>query len=130
MKRPTGLKYNIKVKNNGWFKGGHISWNNGKSGMPWRGAKHPFWKGGIYINKKYIYEMCREHPLASKRGYILQSRLLMKIMIGRDLKPEEVVHHIDGNPLNNQLHNLKLFPNQAAHMKIHRIARARGRKNE
>jgi hypothetical protein len=29
-KRPSGLKYNIKVKNKAWFKKGNVPWNEGK----------------------------------------------------------------------------------------------------
>ena len=29
-KRPSGLKYNIKVKNRAWFKKGNTPWNEGK----------------------------------------------------------------------------------------------------
>jgi hypothetical protein len=37
--------------------------------------------------------------------------------LGRELKPGEVVRHKDGNPLNNTSGNLKVYPNQRAHMK-------------
>jgi hypothetical protein len=37
--------------------------------------------------------------------------------LGRKLKPVEVVHHIDGDPLNNKPKNLKIFRNQSTHMK-------------
>ena len=29
-RRPSGLKYNIKVKNKAWFKKGDVPWNEGK----------------------------------------------------------------------------------------------------
>jgi hypothetical protein len=35
----------------------------------------------------------------------------------RKLKRREVVHHIDGNPLNNSPNNLKVYKNQSQHMK-------------
>lgn len=34
----------------------------------------------------------------------------MEISIGRKLKKEEIVHHIDLNKRNNQIDNLFLFP--------------------
>ncbi|MDR0599978.1 MAG: HNH endonuclease [Treponema sp.] len=39
--------------------------------------------------------------------------------LGRELKSGEVVHHRDGNTLNNSPGNLKVYPNQAAHMRDH-----------
>ena len=40
-------------------------------------------------------------------------------MLGRKLKPDEVVHHIDGNKRNNEPSNLKVFENQAEHARFH-----------
>jgi hypothetical protein len=37
--------------------------------------------------------------------------------LGRKFKHGEVVHHKDGNPLNNSPGNLKVYPNQSTHMK-------------
>jgi len=46
-------------------------------------------------------------------------RLKFELHIGRKLIKEEIVHHIDGNPSNNSLNNLMLFPNQRAHAMYH-----------
>jgi hypothetical protein len=37
--------------------------------------------------------------------------------LGRKLKPGEVVHHRDGNTLNNSPNNLKVYSSQSEHMK-------------
>jgi len=37
--------------------------------------------------------------------------------LGRKLRTGEVVHHIDGNPLNNSPQNLKVYKSQKQHMK-------------
>lgn len=45
-------------------------------------------------------------------------RLVMEYKLGRKLDSDEVVHHIDGNPLNNHPDNLSL-ESVSSHMKIH-----------
>ena len=50
-------------------------------------------------------------------------------MIGRPLKKGEVVHHIDGNILNNCHSNLFVFKSQAEHARAHQlIIKINGRK--
>jgi len=82
-----------------------------------KGAESPFYKGivitGGYKNiKKY------EHPRANSNGYIAEHILIMEKKIGRFLKTEEIVHHIDGNKLNNDKNNLYLC-DKSSHRKIH-----------
>lgn len=52
-----------------------------------------------------------------KRVYL--HRLIMEELLGRKLTEHEVVHHIDGDKLNNDPSNLKLFASQAEHAKHH-----------
>lgn len=40
-------------------------------------------------------------------------------MLGRSLRKGEVVHHVNGNSLDNRPENLMVFPNTAAHSKWH-----------
>jgi hypothetical protein len=42
--------------------------------------------------------------------------------IGRRLKDEEVVHHINGDRHDNRSENLKVFPDSASHLHSHREA--------
>lgn len=47
-------------------------------------------------------------------------RIVAEQMLGRTLKPGEVVHHIDGNKRNNNPNNLMAFATQALHAKWHK----------
>lgn len=46
-------------------------------------------------------------------------RMVAARMLGRKLKPGEVVHHIDGNKRNNAPENLMVFSSQSEHAKWH-----------
>jgi len=76
---------------------------------------NPNWKGGKTKSNKYKLIKKHNHPNANSIGYISEHRLVMEGFLGRYLKQKEVVHHIDSNPSNNDLNNLKLFKNQAEH---------------
>jgi hypothetical protein len=49
----------------------------------------------------------------------LVSRWVMEKNIGRRLLPEEVVHHINGIKLYNNIYNLRLYKNQTEHEMVH-----------
>ncbi len=63
-----------------------------------------------------------------RRQSVLLHRELAAAALGRPLQPREVVHHIDGNPTNNALSNLQVFPSQAyhAHFEYHRRCQRAG----
>lgn len=96
-------------------------WNKGKEYPAIRGEKNGNWNGGKYLNNKgkfkRWYILNPNHPFVNKNRYILRSRLVMEEIIGRYLKPEEVIHHIDGDTTNDDPKNLMLFPNQQSHLR-------------
>lgn len=85
----------------------------------------PRWNGGRKVRKDgYTLVVAPDdHPYpadssrASGLKYILEHRHVMEQHLGRYLDPGEVVHHIDGNPRNNSIGNLRLYPSQADHIR-------------
>lgn len=49
-----------------------------------------------------------------------EHRIVAERILGRPLKPGEVVHHIDRNKRNNNPENLMVFPSQTAHVLWHK----------
>lgn len=86
------------------FKKGQDTWN-----------RKPFVLTG---NKKYRMIYKPEHPLATKKGYVREHRLIMEKHLKRYLTKEEVVHHIDEDILNNNIDNLELLSG-SEHRKKH-----------
>lgn len=48
-------------------------------------------------------------------------RYVMEVVLGRELRPEEIVHHEDHNPLNNDPANLVVL-SRSEHMRLHGLA--------
>jgi len=106
-------------------------YRNGELINPWKG-KHQtpemlakFRKTMLAKNKGirhtggYILIYKPNHPFKRNRYYVLEHRYVVEQAIGRYLKPEEVVHHLDGNKTNNDISNLLLLPNAKTHSKFH-----------
>jgi transposase len=79
------------------------------------GEKNHCWRGGV-DSDGYVRVYQPDHPHAKANGTVLEHRLVMEKKIGRYLRPEEVVHHIDHDKANNDPDNLMLFPNNGAHL--------------
>jgi hypothetical protein len=91
------------------------------------GTMHPrfcgegsrLWKQGYTIDKSgYRLIFAPEHPFANTSGYVREHRLVMEEILGRYLTPLEVVHHIDGDKLNNSPENLERFDKNSEHLRI------------
>jgi len=74
------------------------------------GPNNPYWKGGKYKDSKsgYIMVYLPEHKSANKKGYLPEHRLIMEQYLGRELKPNETVCHINKRNDDNRLDNLEL----------------------
>ena len=84
------------------------------------GKEAPNWRGGKKRDKKgYVLIYKPQHPRAVKGGYVLEHRLVMEKVIERYLKPQEIVHHINGIRDDNRPENLMLFKNDKEHQKYH-----------
>jgi len=90
-----------------------------------RGERNPYWRGGRHITPDG-YVLCTVepgHPFFCMAGYdnrILEHRLVMAEYLSRPLLPNENVHHVDGNPSNNDTENLVLMT-WANHARFERL---------
>lgn len=62
----------------------------------------------------------RIHRVAGKQ--VKEHRLVVEAHLGRRLDRKEIVHHVDGNPLNNNISNLRVMK-QSEHFAEHRPLR-------
>ena len=84
-----------------------------------KGPNGRHWKGGRWrIQQGYIYVYQPEHANATKAGYVMEHRLVMSRHLGRPLKRNEFVHHLNGIKDDNRMENLQLTT-LGQHVAIH-----------
>lgn len=98
----------------------YVGWNKAQrfcskqcQGLGFRGPNNPHFKGGHVLKQSGYRIIYRD----GKRGF--EHRFIMEEAIGRELMNGEVIHHRDGNKLNNVLSNLELHNCNAVHMGRH-----------
>lgn len=76
------------------------------------GDRNPSWNGGRHQRKDGYWLVW------TPNGERLEHRVIMEIHIGRTLRIDEIVHHIDGDRSNNDPSNLKVM-SQSEHIRHH-----------
>lgn len=93
---------------------------------PKRRKKTP---GSKIIRNGYVWVKVKTHPQSNYGGYVREHILVMEKKIRRFLFLDEVVHHIDFNPLNNKFKNLQLMKDKE-HKALHAKLRRRNKKGK
>jgi hypothetical protein len=83
------------------------------------GPDHPSWKGGIFERGGYRFIWKPNHLEANNIGYVREHRLVMEKKLGRLLQPNEIVHHINHDRLDNRIENLMLMGSNSEHKRFH-----------
>lgn len=76
-----------------------------------KGPQNPYWGGGRYKDNTsgYVWVYNPEHPSRTKKGYVLEHRLVVEQFIGRYLRGNEIVHHKNKIKDDNRIENLQIL---------------------
>lgn len=86
------------------------------------GADNYMWKGGRSISS-HGYVLIRvgaDHHLAAVNGYAYEHRVIAEKKLGRRLKNDELIHHLNGDRTDNRPDNLEIVLGVAGHKVCHR----------
>jgi hypothetical protein len=92
--------------NLGRFKKGSLPWNIGKKCEQTSGELHPNWKGGRFKSGTGYVFIKSNHRRSNQHGYIFEHILVAENKIGRELRGDESVHHVNGVRDDNRSENL------------------------
>jgi hypothetical protein len=88
---------------------------SGVNSISWKGRRLELKQGRISA----IQVQMPEHPCSNAQGYVYQHRLIIEQELGRYLTDNELVHHLDLDPTNNDLSNLILLNSASEHGRLH-----------
>lgn len=89
-----------------------------------RNEKSSCFTGGRNIcSNGYVEIIVPGHPATNARGYVYEHRIVAEKKLGRYLRSDEVVHHIDGNKTNNSPDNLIVLSNED-HATLHALLKS------
>lgn len=98
----------------------HVEWQR----IYTKGAMATRWKGGVHIQDGYIFHKQEDG------SYKAEHRLVVEKALGRPLRSDEIVRHLDENKQNNHIDNL-IVVTKEEHIQIHRdLLRTSIRKKE
>lgn len=102
---PNGRKRNSDIE----FIKGHSN----------KGENNGQWKGGRFINENgYVMILQPDHPHANHLGYVKEHHLVIEKDLGRHLRPNEEVHHINKIKTDNIIENLQVV-DALTHRRLH-----------
>ena len=84
-----------------------------------KGKNHPQWSGGRGLKQGRWAVYAPDHPRAMNNGRVWEHVIIMEKVLGRDIHPSEPIHHIDIDPLNNDVDNLYVCESNKEHRNIH-----------
>ena len=67
----------------------------------------------------YRFAVVKNHPKATKNGYVLLHRVIIENHLNRLLDDNEVVHHINEDKLDNRIENLQVML-ISEHVRLHK----------
>jgi hypothetical protein len=101
----------------------------GKAVADWKQwlNKHPGWS--TITAQGYLITSVPDHPRKNSQGMVFAHRIVAEKNLGRLLMPGEVIHHRDGNKLNNEAANLMIL-SANEHSSIHEKLKREEKRND
>jgi hypothetical protein len=111
-------KFNIDVKSGASFIKGLKRTPEQRKNYRRIGPNHNQWRGGVQVHQSggyvYVYIAPRKHKL--------RSHVVVEEVIGRAVREEECVHHINGDRQDDRPENLMVMP-KGEHIRMHQLMR-------
>ncbi len=91
---------------------------NGKNSRYFKGQKAHNFVGKVENSSGYVEIFSPNHPFRNNHNRVKEHRLVMEKYLGRYLRKDEEIHHINGDKRDNRIENLQLL-NHKEHFELH-----------